>query len=76
MKKKLVPLIGSGVVAILIAVCCMLCLLLWATEMVTGWFSAHFPSWFFQTVWGVTLVVYVIIPAGQIWLKGESHECH
>ncbi len=25
---------------------------------------------------GVTLVVYVIIPAGQIWLKGESHECH
>jgi len=42
----------------------------------TGWFSAHFPSWFFQTVWGVTLVVYVLIPAGQIWLKGESHECH
>ena len=28
-----------------------LCLLLWATEMMTGWFSAHFPSWFFQTVW-------------------------
>ena len=26
MKKKLVPLIGSGVVAILIAVCCVLCL--------------------------------------------------
>ena len=26
MKKKLVPLIGSGVVAIVIAVCCMLCL--------------------------------------------------
>ncbi len=26
MKKKLIPLIGSGVVAILIAVCCMLCL--------------------------------------------------
>lgn len=25
---------------------------------------------------GVTLVVFVIIPAGQIWLKGESHECH
>ena len=29
----------------------VLCLLLWATEMMTGWFSAHFPSWFFQTVW-------------------------
>lgn len=25
---------------------------------------------------GVTLVVFVIIPAGQPWLKGESHECH
>lgn len=25
---------------------------------------------------GVTLVVFVIISAGQIWLKGESHECH
>ena len=25
---------------------------------------------------GVTLVVFVIIPAGQIWLKGEYHECH
>jgi len=22
----------------------VLCLLLWATEMITGWFSAHFPS--------------------------------
>ena len=53
MKKKL----EIGLVAIL-------CLLLWATEMMTGWFSALFPSWFFQTVWGVTLVVYVIIPAG------------
>jgi len=65
MKKKL----EIGLVAIL-------CLLLWATEVMTGWFSSHFPSWFFQTVWGVTLVVYVIIPAGQIWLKGEHHECH
>ena len=26
----------------------VLCLLLWATEMMTGWFSAHFPSWFFK----------------------------
>lgn len=25
---------------------------------------------------GVTLVVYVIIPAGQDWLKGEYHEHH
>ena len=25
---------------------------------------------------GLILVVFVIIPAGQIWLKGESHECH
>ena len=25
---------------------------------------------------GATLVVFVIIPAGQIWLKGEHHECH
>ena len=25
---------------------------------------------------GVTLVVFVIIPAGQIWLKGEYHERH
>lgn len=25
---------------------------------------------------GVTLVVFVIIPAGQVWLKGESHECY
>ena len=25
---------------------------------------------------GVTLVVYVIIPADQAWLKGEYHECH
>jgi len=65
MKKK----IEIGLVA-------ALCLLLWVTEMMTGWFSAHFPSWFFQTVWGVTLVVYVIIPAGQAWLKGEHHECH
>ena len=32
MKKKL----EIGLVAVL-------CLLLWATEMVTGWFSAHFP---------------------------------
>lgn len=54
----------------------VLCLLLWAIEMMTGCFSAHFPSWFFQTVWGVALVVFVIIPAGQIWLKGEHHECH
>lgn len=54
----------------------VLCLLLWATEMMTGWFFAHFPSWFFQTVWGVTLVVFVIIPAGQPWLKGVYHECH
>lgn len=23
---------------------------------------------------GVTLVVFVIMPAGQAWLKGESHE--
>ena len=53
-----------------------LCMVLWITEQITGWFSAHFPSWFFQTVWGVTLVVFVIIPAGQIWLKGEHHECH
>ena len=53
-----------------------LCLVLWITEMMTGWFSAHFPSWFFQTVWGVTLVVYVIIPDGQACLKGESHEHH
>ena len=53
-----------------------LCLLLWATEVMTGWFSAHFSSWFFQTVWGVTLVVFGIIPAGQACLKGESHECH
>ena len=54
----------------------VLCLLLWATEQMTGWFSAQFPSWFFQTVWGVTLVVYVIIPAGQACLKGEYHEHH
>ena len=60
MKKKL----EIGLVAVL-------CLLLWVTEMMTGWFSAHFPSWFFQTVWGVTLVVYVIIPAGQIWLFSQ-----
>ena len=32
-----------------------LCMVLWVTEQMTGWFSAHFPSWFFQTVWGVTL---------------------
>lgn len=25
---------------------------------------------------GVTLVVFVIIPAGRTCLKGESHECH
>ena len=25
---------------------------------------------------GVTLVVFVIIPAGHAWLKGEYHECH
>ena len=25
---------------------------------------------------GVTLVVFVIMPAGQVWLKGESHECY
>ena len=25
---------------------------------------------------GVTLVVFVIIPAGQAWLKGEYHERH
>lgn len=25
---------------------------------------------------GVTLVVFAIIPAGQVWLKGEHHECH
>ena len=25
---------------------------------------------------GVTLVVFVIIPAGQAWLKGEYPECH
>ena len=25
---------------------------------------------------GVTLVVFVIIPAGQAWLKGEYHECY
>jgi len=25
---------------------------------------------------GVTLVVFVIMPAGQAWLKGEYHECH
>ncbi|RHC94128.1 MULTISPECIES: hypothetical protein [Streptococcus] len=54
----------------------VLCLLLWATEMMTGWFSAYFPSWFFQTVWGVTLVVFVIIPASQACLKGEYHERH
>ena len=54
----------------------VLCLLLWATEMMTGWFSAYFPSWFFQTVWGVTLVVFVIIPASQTCLKGEYHERH
>ena len=54
----------------------VLCLLLCATEMMPGWFSAHFPSWFFQTVWGVTLVVYVIIPDGQACLKGEYHEHH
>ena len=65
MKKKL----EIGLVA-------ALCLVLWATEVTTGWFSAHFPSWFFQTVWGVTLVVYVIIPAGQACLKGEYHEHH
>ena len=65
MKKK----IEIGLVA-------ALCLVLWAPEVMTGWFSAYFPSWFFQTVWGVTLVVYVIIPAGQAWLKGEHHECH
>lgn len=53
-----------------------LCMALWVTEQMTGWFSAQFPSWFFQTVWGVALVVFVIIPAGQIWLKGEHHECH
>ena len=29
-----------------------LCMVLWVTEQMTGWFSAHFPSWFFQTVWG------------------------
>lgn len=46
----------------------VLCLLLWATEMMTGWF--------FQTVWGVTLVVFVIIPASQACLKGEYHERH
>ena len=52
------------------------CMVLWLTEQMTGRCSAHFPSWFFQTVWGVALVVFVIIPAGQIWLKGEHHECH
>ena len=25
---------------------------------------------------GVTLVVFVIIPVGQAWLKGEYHECY
>ena len=42
-----------------------LCLVLWITEMMTGWFSAHFASWCFQTVLGVTLVVFVIILAVQ-----------
>lgn len=65
MKKKL----EIGLVAVV-------CLLLWVTEMMTGWFSAHFPSWFFQTVWGVTLVVFVNIPASQACLKGEYHERH
>ena len=65
MKKKL----EIGLVAVL-------CLLLWATEMMTGWFSAHFASWCFQTVLGVTLVVFVIIPASQACLKGEYHEQH
>ena len=51
-------------------------LVLWGTEMITGWFSAHFASWCFQTVLGVTLVVYVIIPDGQACLKGEYHEHH
>ena len=23
-----------------------LCMVLWVTEQMTGWFSAHFPSWF------------------------------
>ena len=54
----------------------VLCLLLWATEMMTGWFSAHFASWCFQTVLGVTLVVFVIIPAGRTCLKGEYYERH
>ena len=52
----------------------------WAVQeglkMIKGWFSAHFPSWFFQTAWGVTLVVFVIIPDGQACLKGEYHERH
>ena len=33
----------------------VLCLLLWATEMMTGWFSAHFPSWFFPNGLGSDL---------------------
>ena len=35
-------------------------------------------QWFYKvfTLTVVGMVVYVIIPAGQIWLKGESHECH
>ena len=44
-----------------------LCMVLWGTEQMTGWYSAHFSSWFFQTVRGVSLVVFVVIPAGQIW---------
>ena len=43
------------------------CMVLWLTEQMTGWFSAHFPSWFFQTVWGVALFVFFIIQAGQIF---------
>ncbi len=32
----------------------LFCVCSFGLEMVTGWFSAHFPSWFFQTVWGVS----------------------
>lgn len=50
MKKKL----EIGLVAVL-------CLLLWATEMMTGWFSAHFPWELFAGIGIMSWVVQEVL---------------
>jgi len=52
-----------------------LSLLIWLVKMFTDWFDQTLLRQFICGAWGFGFMIFVVIPMGMKWLKGESHDC-